>query len=257
MIELIQGECLEEMDYLDTESIDLVLTDPPYGTTQCKWDSIIPLDSMWEQLKRITKPDSAIILCSSQPFTSILVTSNLKHYRHEWIYQKKGASNFAQAKYAPMKEHENILVFSKSKAKYYPIKEKRKGTGADRVKYKFSEATRHNSGEFINYTKGKFSEIADNLRFPSSIRLYNNRAKGDRGLHPTQKPVALMSYLIRTYTNPGDTVLDFTMGSGTTGVACKLLNRNFIGIELNEKYFETAKKRINETKTLEEELEEI
>ena len=244
--ELWQGDCLELMSKIPDGSVDLILTDPPYGTTACKWDDIIPFEPMWKLINRIIKPNGAIIFTASQPFTSALVMSNPQMFRHEWIYKKRCASNFAQASYAPMKEHESVLVFGKNKVNYYPIKESRVGSGGDRVKYSFSEATRHKSGEFVGKMNGEYNPIADNLRFPSSVQEFNNRAKGDRGLHPTQKPVALMEYFINTYSNPNEIVLDFAMGSGTTGIACLNTNRKFIGIELDEKYFEIARNRIQD-----------
>lgn len=249
--QLILGDCLEKMRDIADGSIDAVITDPPYGTTACKWDTCIPFEPMWEQLKRITKKKGAIVLFGSQPFTSVLVFSNLDMFKYSWIYKKRCASNFAQAKYAPMKEHEDVLVFANGKVNYYPQKEERKGSGKDRAKYTYSDKSRHTSGDFVGNIKGKYDKENDagneEMRYPSSVQEFNNRASGDRGLHPTQKPVALMEYLIKTYTNEGETVLDFTMGSGTTGVACKKLNRNFIGIELDPTYFEIAKKRIENT----------
>ena len=247
MIDLHNGDCLEIMDKLISEGIkvDAVITDPPYGTTACKWDSVIPFDEMWKRLNKLLKETSPVILFGSEPFSSSLVCSNIKNFRHSWIYQKRCASNFAQAKYAPMKEHENILVFGKNKVNYFPIMEERVGSGKERAKYKYTEKSRHQTGEFVGKLNGNFDEYTPELRYPSSVRAFNNRASGDRGYHPTQKPVALMEYLVNTYTNEGDTVLDFTMGSGTTGVACKNLNRNFIGIEIEEKYFKIAENRIN------------
>jgi site-specific DNA-methyltransferase (adenine-specific) len=244
-INLIHGDCLEKMKDIPDGSVDFILTDPPYGTTACKWDVIIPFDKMWEQLKRIIKKNGAIIFTASQPFTSVLVCSNLDMFKYSWVYKKRCASNFAQAKYAPMKEHEDVLVFAKGKVNYYPIKEERQGSGSERVKHLFSDATRHKSGEFIGALRGEYNPKAEELRYPSSVQEFNNRASGDRGFHPTQKPVALLEYLIKTYTLENETVLDFTMGSGSTGVACKNLNRNFIGIEKDEKYFEIAKNRIS------------
>mgnify|MGYP003632981409 CR=1 FL=1 len=240
-MKLYKGECLEVMKSIPDASIDAIITDPPYGTTACKWDSVIPFDLMWEQLNRIIKPNGAIVLTASQPFTSALVMSNVKMFRHSWVYQKRCATNFAQAKYQPMKENEDILVFGKSKVNYYPIKEERVGGGKERMKHKFNPTK---SGEFtsIKNATPKFSE----LRYPSSIQLFNNRAKGQRGSHPTQKPIALMEYLIKTYTNENETVLDFTMGSGSTGVACVNTKRNFIGIEMDSSYFEIAEQRIKE-----------
>ena len=249
MIDLKLGDCLEVMKSIPNGSIDAIITDPPYGTTACKWDSVIPFEPMWAELKRIIKSNGAIIFTASQPFTSLLVMSNIKMFRTSWIYQKRCASNFAQGKYMPMKEHEDVLVFGKQKTVYYPIMQERKGSGLARSKYAYSDASRANSGEFVGKMKrGAIENDSGNneLRLPSSIQEFNNRASGDRGFHPTQKPVALLEYLIKTYTLENETVLDFTMGSGTTGVACKNLNRNFIGIELDESYFNIAKERINE-----------
>lgn len=222
-------------------SIDLVLTDPPYGTTACKWDTCIPFEPMWEHLKRVTKKNGAIVLFGSQPFTSALVMSNPGMFKVEWIWEKNAGSNFATVKYQPMREHENVLVFSKATTKYNPQMQPRMSSGAERVKSKFQHKTKTEvmGGKEISQSNVMMSE----LRVPRSIQRFNR----ERGLHPTQKPVALMEYLIKTYTNEGETVLDFTMGSGTTGVACKNLNRNFIGIELDETYFDIAKQRIEAT----------
>jgi len=242
-IKLLKGDCLELMKGIPDGSVDMVLTDPPYGTTACKWDSIIPFDLMWEQLKRVTKKNSAIVMTASQPFTSALVMSNVKMFKYEWVWEKAVGSNFAALKFQPMKEHESVLVFSNGRHNYYPIKQPRKGSGSARLKYgnngsKTGETT--GSLKFDGFTPETYDR---DWRNPSSVQYFNNREK-HRGLHPTQKPVALMEYLIKTYTYEGDTVLDFTMGSGTTGVACKNLNRNFIGIELDEEYFKIAEERI-------------
>tara|TARA_R100000541_G_scaffold39963_1_gene47644 strand:+ start:383 stop:1111 length:729 start_codon:yes stop_codon:yes gene_type:complete len=242
MINLIKGECIEQMKLIPTGSIDAIITDPPYGTTACKWDSVIPFEPMWEQLNRIIKPNGAIVLFGSEPFSSALRMSNIKNYRYDWVYQKKVPSNFAVAKYQPMKYHENVLVFSIKRHNYYPIKEEREGSGKARQKYKFNNGK---IGEYITM-KNKFVTHTEDLRYPSSVQKFNNKAKGDVGFHPTQKPIALMEYLIKTYTNEGETVLDFACGSGSTGVAAKNLNRSFIGIELDDKYFEIAKERIND-----------
>lgn len=251
-VNLMLGDCLERMKEIESGSIDLILADPPYGTTACKWDSVIDLSLMWEQLKRVIKPNGAIVMTASQPFTTVLVASNMKEFKCSWIYKKRCASNFAQAKYMPMKEHEDVLVFCKGKSVYYPIKEERQGAGKQRAKYAYSDASRHASGEFVGSIKGDYDKSNDagneELRYPSSVQEFNNRASGDRGSHPTQKPVALMEYLIKTYTNEGDTVLDFTMGSGTTGVACANTSRKFIGIEMDENYFNIASKRIAEAR---------
>ena len=233
-MKLILGDCLEEMKKMPDKSIDLVLTDPPYGTTACKWDNIIPLEPMWEQLKRIIKPNGAIVLFGSEPFSSALRMSNIKNYKYDWVWEKERGSNFASVKYQPFKKHEIVSVFSVKTHRYYPqmlegkpytCKQGRKGEvyGGD------------NGKEVITVNTGN--------RYPFSIIKF----KRDRGLHPTQKPVALMEYLIKTYTNEGETVLDFTMGSGTTGVACINTNRDFIGIEINEEYYKIAENRINQT----------
>jgi len=235
MIELLNGDCLELMKLIPDKSIDAIITDPPYGTTACKWDSIIPFDLMWEQLNRIIKDNGAIVLFGSEPFSSALRMSNIKNYKYDWIWQKNRGSNFATVKYMPMKEHEIISVFNKHN--YYPIMQKRAVGGADRVKYKINPST---GAEIYGGLVSKKSSIRSELRVPSSVQKFNTEV----GKHPTQKPVALIQYLIKTYTNENETVLDFTMGSGTTGVACKNLNRKFIGIEKDNNYFEIAKKRI-------------
>ena len=238
------GDCLEVMRDIPDGSVDAIITDPPYGTTACKWDSVIPFEPMWEQLKRIIKPNGAIVLFGSQPFTAALIMSNPKMFKYEWVWEKAVGSNFAVAKYQPLKEHENIMVFSLTKHNYYPIKEQRKGNGAKRLKNEYkSNGTKT---EVTGITKNRKGKKYDELKYPSSVQYFNNRDKY-RGLHPTQKPVALLEYLIRTYTNEGETILDFTIGSGTTAVAAINTGRNFIGIEKDEKYFEIANKRIEQT----------
>lgn len=246
IIQLYKGDCLEVMKQISDNSVDMILCDLPYGTTACSWDVVIPFEPLWTEYTRIIKEKSAIVLTASQPFSSLLVSSNLKMFKYDWVYQKSAGSNFATLKYQPMKEHESILIFSKGTPKYYPIMEERKGG----EKGKKRKASRQDSlGSIVGNVYGGIVSDRDTreygeLRNPSSVQLFNNRLPSDRGLHPTQKPVALMEYLIKTYTNEGDLVLDNCMGSGTTGVACKHLNRNFIGIELDDKYFETAKNRI-------------
>lgn len=212
------------------------------GTTACSWDSIIPLDKLWKQYKRIVKPHTPIVLTASQPFTSKLIMSNTEWFRYEWIWEKAVGSNFAVLDFQPMKEHENVLVFSQKKPNYYPIKEKRKGSGADRMKYA------HNCDletEFMgDFQKNQDDDYYDpDARNPSSVQFFNNR-ESTRGLHPTQKPVALFEYLIKTYTQENDIVLDNVIGSGTTAVAAIKTNRNFIGIEKEEKFYKTTLKRI-------------
>lgn len=250
-VRFINNDCLEALDEIDNQVVDLVLTDLPYGTTACKWDAVIPFEPMWEQLNRIVKPNTPILFTASQPFTSALVASNFEMFRHEWIYQKTGASNFAQAKYAPMKEHESVLVFSQKKPNYYPIKEERKGSGLARSKYAYSDKSRKAVGEFISVdiNEGTYEVDQDagndELRYPSSVQLFNNRAKGDRGFHPTQKPVALLEYFIETYSKPGELVLDFTMGSGSTAIAAVETQRDFIGIEKDPEIYQVAQNRFN------------
>jgi site-specific DNA-methyltransferase (adenine-specific) len=237
--ELYQGDCLEVMANLPAGSVDLVLTDPPYGTTACKWDAVIPFEPMWEQVRRVAKPSAVIALTASQPFSSALVMSNPAMFRHEWVWIKNAGSNFANTVREPMKEHESVLVFSAGKWTYNKQMQPRTGGGTARVKtpVKFETA----SDNYRDFERVDVKQMPE-LRVPSSWQKFNR----ERGLHPTQKPVPLMAYLIRTYTHPGQVVLDFTMGSGTTGVAAMLSGRHFIGIERDEKYFQIAKDRVNE-----------
>lgn len=227
------------MKEIEDNSIDAVITDLPYGTTACKWDNVIPFKPMWEQLNRIIKPKGAIVLFGSQPFTSALIMSNIKMFKYEWIWFKNMGGNPFNAKKTPMKQHENILVFGNGKTNYYPIKETREKSALNRVRS--SPIQGGNIKDDAVYGKTNIIKTKyDDLRYPKTVQKF----KVQRGMHPTQKPVTLMEYLIKTYTNKNETVLDFTMGSGTTGIACINTNRNFIGIELDNKYFELAKKRI-------------
>lgn len=237
-IELIQGDCLEKMKDIPDKSIDMILCDLPYGTTACKWDTIIPFEPLWEQYKRIIKDNGAIVLTASQPFTSALVMSNIKMFKYEWIWGKSKCGSPLAAKYRPMAKHENILVFGKGVIKYNPemlegIPYKRDFTPTKLNNHKFG-------------IKGANKTDNKGTRFPDTVLFFQQKWRRQDQLHPTQKPVALFEYLIKTYTNEGDLVLDNCMGSGTTGVACKNLNRNFIGIELDPEYFKIAEKRINE-----------
>jgi len=220
-------------------SVDMVLTDPPYGLKfrDIKWDSIIPLEPMWEHLKRIIKSNGAIIMTASQPFTTTLISSNMKMFKYCWVWKKQKPTNFYQVKWQPLKEHEDIIVFCKGIPNYYP-----QGTKPVNIK---SGRKNKSSNLYSKYDGGDYVQKVGN--YPRSIQEFPT--DGDKGrLHPVQKPVSLMEYLIRTYTNEGDTVLDFAIGSGTTGVACKNTNRNFIGIELDEGYFKIAQERIGEDK---------
>ena len=233
-ITLKQGDCLELMKEIPDKSIDMILTDPPYGTTACKWDTIIALDKLWNECHRIIKPNGGILLFSSQPFTTILNYSNIKELRHEWIWEKEQGANFMNVKYQPYKVHEIISVFSKEKCNYYPQMTdgkpyiSGKGTSGDITGNVIKTQTKNNG-----------------TRYPRSIQKFTtDKAKGS--FHPTQKPILLLEYLINTYSKQFETVLDFTMGSGSTGVACVNTNRNFYGIELDNTYFEIAKKRIED-----------
>ena len=238
-IELMQGDCLERMKEIPDGSVDMILTDPPYGTTACKWDSVIPFEPMWEQLKRIIKPNGAIVLFGSEPFSSFLRCSNLKDYKLDLYWKKEKPTNFFQLKRRAGKVTEVISIFYKKQPTYNP----QKFTVEHRVKN--NPKGKHNS-IITGVNKYVTPYNDDGTRYPYDIIEFNRVKLGDT-VHPTQKPVALMEYLIKTYTNEGETVLDFTMGSGTTGVACKNLNRNFIGIELDAGYFEIARKRIDDT----------
>ena len=234
MIDIKQGDCLELMKDIPDESIDMILCDLPYGTTKNKWDSVIPLNKLWKSYERIIKDNGAIVLFSQMPFSAELVHSNLKLFKYEWIWQKDNGTGFLNAKKMPLKIHENILVFYKKLPLYNP----QMRTGFKPYKCKQG---RH-STNYGAYEQGHITE-SNGERYPIDIIKF----KKDNGLHPTQKPVELLEYLIKTYTNENETVLDNCMGSGSTGVACVNTNRNFIGYELDEKYFEIAGKRINET----------
>ena len=235
MVDLRLGDCLELMKDIPDGSVDLVLTDPPYGTTACKWDSVIPFEPMWEQLNRIIKTNGAICLFGSEPFSSALRMSNIKHFKYDWIWDKKIPSGMSYARFQPMRQTENISVFCNGKTAYNPQMIKRdksiKGGGMSK-------------GETTNNKKLIALHKTYDYKNPTNLIVFDKIRKGS--LHPTQKPIALLEYLIRTYTNEGETVLDFTMGSGSTGVACVNTNRRFIGIELDEGYFNIAKKRIEE-----------
>jgi len=325
MIQLIQGECIQEMSNIPDGSIDAVICDPPYGTTACKWDTIIPFESMWEQLKRITKKNGAMVLFGSQPFTSALVMSNPKFYIHQWFWQKNTCGNNLTCNFAPLKNIEDVVVFNNylvetnNDPRRYVLSKIAEKYGITQLEMLFLSEGRYSSelsarvhaSYKFGYSNGKRFDLMDKklfdylsmyIKFPFDysffrrseerstadkqrtfnpqgvITVNNKRVVGkkpnhigerpnqegkfytqkytnypkatlqfnsEKGLHPTQKPVALMEYLIKTYTNEGEMVLDFTMGSGTTGVACKNHNRNFIGIEKDEEYFEIATQRIN------------
>ena len=233
-IQLCHGDCLEEMKNIPDKSIDMILCDLPYGTTRNKWDTVIDLDLLWIQYERIIKDNGAIVLFAQVPFNIILGYSNLKLLKYEWIWEKEQGTGHLNAKKMPLKSHENIMVFYKKPPTYNP---QMVGNEVRTVKRSGNKSKTTNYGDFIEIKESTYIG-----RYPKDIIKFNK----DKGYHPTQKPVALLEYLIKTYTNEGEIVLDNCMGSGSTGVACKHINRKFIGIELDEKYFEIAKKRIEE-----------
>ena len=236
---LMQGDCLERMKEIPSGSVDAIICDPPYNITACKWDSIIPLEPMWEQLKRIIKPNGAIVMTASQPFTTALIYSNMKMFKYEWIYEKTNPKGFLSARNRPLTAHENVCVFSNGTPVYYPQKWKI----PEHLRTKRKHATSKTSGEVYGAREIKRWDD-DGSRFPTSVIGFSNRVGRSENYHPTQKPVALMEYLIKTYTNEGETVLDFACGSGTTGVGCANTGRKFIGIELDLNYFNIALDRI-------------
>jgi len=228
-------------------SIDAIITDPPYGTTACKWDSVIDFNLMWKQINRIIKPNGAIVLFGSEPFSSALRISNIKNFRYDWIWQKNICNGFTMINYRPLKNIEIISVFCKSPATYVKNKDSiiYNPQGIKKTNKKIINKNKRN---LTTLSGGKWknkNHLQTKTNYPKTILKFNNENKTK---HPTQKPIALMEYLIKTYTNENELVLDFTMGSGSTGVACKNTKRNFIGIEKDEKYFEIAERRIKETK---------
>jgi DNA modification methylase len=247
MMQLIKGDCIEVMKKIQDNSIDAIITDTPYGKTACKWDSLIPFKPMWEQLNRIIKPKGAIVLFGSEPFSSALRMSNIKNYKYDWIWHKNQPSGQFHAFKMPLKAYETISVFYTEQPTYNPKMIKRTEKELKRLSHKSvkSVSTDNIYGNINTKSLNRYENIT---KYPKNvitdIKCVFNRSK-EKVKHPTQKPIALMEYLIKTYTNENETVLDFTMGSGSTGVACKNTNRNFIGIELDDNYFNIAKKRIN------------
>ena len=231
---LALGDCLEVMGEIEDGSVDMLLTDLPYGTTACKWDSVIPMDLLWGHYYRVCKENAAMVFTAAQPFTTTLASSNIKDFRYEWIWEKPQGTNPMNAKVMPLKSHENILVFYRKKPTYNPQMTQGTPYGG------FSSDTAK-IGEVYGSAQSKHRDNPEGTRYPKTVLRF---AQERGGLHPTQKPVKLMEYLVRTYTNLGETVLDCCMGSGTTGVAAYNTGRNFIGVEKDPTYFETAKKRI-------------
>lgn len=244
-IKLIQGDCLQVMDSLISQGIkvDAIITDPPYGTTACKWDSIIPFDEMWGRLNKLIKPNGAIVLFGSEPFSSALRMSNIKNYKYDWYWKKNKVTGFTHCKNKPMKDVELVSIFSEGTT-VHKSQSKNRMTYNPQDLIRVDKTCKNGNGKFgtINGKRPSHKETytQEFTNYPKMIIDFKSDTKLS---HPTQKPVALMEYLIKTYTNENETVLDFTMGSGSTGVACKNTNRKFIGIEMDEKYFEIAEKR--------------
>lgn len=237
---LMQGDCLERMKEIADSSVDAVICDPPYGTTACRWDSIIPLEPMWEQLKRVIKPNGAIVMTAAQPFTSNLIMSNIKMFKYCWVWNKVLPRGHLNAKKMPLRVFEDVAVFYSKPCTYNPQKTFGHKRKVARTKY-----NKEGDGSQVYGKESRDTFYDSDERYPTGI-IEISTANQHGKVHPTQKPVALMEYLIKTYTNEGETVLDFTFGSGTTGVACVNTGRKFIGIEMDEGYFNVAKNRILE-----------
>lgn len=237
---LVLGDCLEHMKEIESGTVDMILCDLPYGTTCCSWDAVIPFEPLWAEYERVIKPNGAIALFCAQPFTSVLACSNLKLFRYEWVWEKPNATGFLNAKKQPLRAHESILIFYKSQPTYNP----QKTFGHERKTAKKKLIGSEHYGKQLSVKDYDSTE-----RYPRSVQVFSSD-KQKQALHPTQKPVALCEYLIRTYTNYGETVMDNTMGSGTTGVACVNTGRKFIGIEKEAEYFELAETRLSEVRSL-------
>lgn len=246
-IRLIHGDCIEEMQKLNDINVDLILTDPPYGTTECKWDVIIPFKDMWKSINMVSHDRTAVLLFGNEPFSSFLRTSNIQCYKYDWIWNKENSANFMNAKVQPLRPLEYISVFYKKAPTYNPI---RRPKTIDYDSTRTSEkdkSSRESNSQVSGGTYSRRFYIDDGTRYPINLISFNSQVaecNNVNRVHPTQKPLPLLEYLIKTYTNEGDTVLDFTMGSGSTGVACRNLNRDFIGIELDEEYYKIAENRI-------------
>ena len=238
---LFNGDCLEKLKLISDNSIDLILADPPYGITECAWDKVIPFEPLWEELNRVAKQNTAIIIFGVEPFSSQLRMSNLKNYRYDLIYEKSHATGFLNVNRQPMRAHENISVFYRKQPTYNP----QKTSGHTR------KSSSRNSVNSNLYGKAEKRVSYDSTeRFPRSVLKFSSD-KQTNALHPTQKPIELLKYLIETYSNPNDTVLDFVMGSGSTGTAALMLDRDFVGIELDENYFNQAEEWLNQIKNFE------
>ena len=234
---LLNGDCLQLMGTIPDNSVDMVLCDMPYGTTECKWDKTLDLTVVWTHINRITKNNAAICLFSAQPFTTILINSNLKNYRTEWIWEKPAATGFLNAKIQPLRAHENIIVFYRKKPTYNP----QMTHGHKRKTASRKEINSECYGKAL-----QVQQYDSTSRYPRDVIKFSSEKQSSNYLHPTQKPVALCEFFIKTYSNENDVILDFTMGSGTTGIACLNTNRKFIGIENDYKYFNLAQSRIEQ-----------
>lgn len=244
MLEINKIYCMDAIEFMkqvDDNSVDMILCDLPYGTTACKWDEIIPLELMWKEMKRIAKDNCAMVFTSSQPFTSKLVMSNIDMFKHEWIWEKQKASNFMSFKFQPAKYHENIIVFCKNTPKYNPIKWIIEESKRDKRKTINNPVTNKDG---IHGGIQRVRNADDGTRYPKSIIQINKSI--NKNVHPTQKPDELFEYLIKTYSNENDLVLDCVIGSGTTAVACRRINRNFIGNDNNKEYVEATKERLSQ-----------
>lgn len=241
MIKLIHGDCLDLMKEIHDGSVDLILTDPPYGTTSCKWDSVIPFEPMWEQLNRIIKPNGVIVLFGSEPFSSLLRCSNLKNYKYDLVWKKPKGTGHLNAKKMPLNDFELISLFYTNPITYNP----QFSEGAPYKRLKCSKDSL-NKGCY-GKTKESYDTISSGKRYPKRVLEYQSDSQRFGSLHPTQKPIDLLEYLIQTYSNKNELVLDFTMGSGSTGIACINTDRGFIGIEKDDSYFQIAKNRIYDT----------
>ena len=234
---IIKGDCLEVMKDIPDGSIDMVLCDLPYGTTNCKWDSILPLDKLWEHYNRVTKKNGAIVLTAAQPFTSVLISSNLKNFKYTWVWEKSKATGYLNAKRMPMRAHEDVCVFYRKPPLYNP---------------QMWQSTPYNKGKAHRPTDVYGSQVATlvkndtGLRYPRSVQYFKTAESEGKVHHPTQKPLALFEYLMKTYTNEGDVVLDNCLGAGTTAIAAIRNNRKYIGIELDEKYYNISCERVKE-----------
>ena len=236
---LYNGDCLEILSQLETDSIDMLFVDLPYGTTKCKWDICISLESLWEQYNRVCKANAAMVFTSAQPFTSVLINSNIKNFKYTWVWEKSKASGYLNAKNMPMKAHEDICVFYRKPPTYNP--QMWKGEP-------YNKGKAHRPTEVYGKQVATLVKNDSGMRYPRTVQYFKTAESEGKTTHPTQKPIALCEYFIKTYSNVGDTILDNTMGTGATGVAAIRNSRNFIGIELEEKYFQIAKERIEKEK---------